>query len=130
MLQSSKDTATPAELAALDAAIAAIRERLPALKAELKTKTASLATVRAALTTSALRESVEELQKRNAELRARLKLLQAGDVQLVSEDERGRIEKEFRKWTVKRNQRKKWFMELEDMLLDAGMSKEDIWVSR
>ncbi|KAI9740812.1 MAG: hypothetical protein M1818_004417 [Claussenomyces sp. TS43310] len=128
-LQGSKDAATPAELADLDASITAVRKGLSGLRAEVKAKSALVATLRAAPTTAALRESIEELQRKRRESENRLRALREGGVKPVGEEEKQRVERNLSRWRLKREQRRKWFAEIEGLLLDAGMGKEEIWVS-
>lgn len=125
--QDPKDSATPEELASLDASIASLRKVIPSLKATLKVKSTSLATFRSEPTTQALQIAVDSLEKQRDETEARLKVLRSGSVKPVSKEEKERVEAEHKKWAKKALMRKRMWKEAEGILLEA-MTREELYV--
>ncbi|KAF4629387.1 hypothetical protein G7Y89_g8758 [Cudoniella acicularis] len=124
-LQDPADTATPEELATMDATITTLRETtLPPLKAHLKALTTKLTTILSAPTTSDLAVLVNNLQASNAEKREKLRVFKEGGVRMVSKEEKERVEREWKFW---RRKREKCFKELEGMLMEGMGSREDVW---
>lgn len=126
-LQNPDDSASPEDLKALDEAINATRESLQSLKAAVKSKQNTLANIRAAPTTDLLRAEVKCLESANKEMEERLKVLRRGGIKPVSAEDKENVEMAFVEWTRKRNVRKRIFTDLEGMILDSGVAKQELW---
>ncbi|TAQ83119.1 hypothetical protein B7494_g8558 [Chlorociboria aeruginascens] len=125
-LQVPSDTATPAELIAMDETINSLRTAIPILKSELKSLSSRLSTLKSALTTSELQSKIQAMERENQEKRVKLEELKTGAVTQVTKEEMERAEKEWAYWTKKRKERKGLFEGLEYVLLE-GMTREEIW---
>jgi hypothetical protein len=131
-IQDPNESATPEEIAAMDAEIATLRTEITDLKAAEKTLKAELTTLNATMSTY---EMVTAFQINNLdiqEIEERLGPLRAGDVKPVSKEEKERVETEWRLWSRRAATRKKialdvWGLVCEE--LPEGKTKDELWVS-
>ena len=97
-LQDPNDSATPEDLAGMDAQITAIREENASTASSIKDLRAQLSSLNSTVSTSELRTLVEEMEAEKEAIAARLVKLKSGDVQPIRAEEKEAIDSDMRKW--------------------------------
>lgn len=111
----------------MDSKIENLRETLPLLRARQKDLRAKLSDLRSMPTTLELRDLIHKLSTQRQEKEAQLDALRNGKVQRVSKEEMEKAEREWKIWDRTAKVRRKCFLELEATLLEAGISKDELW---
>ncbi|KAF2835808.1 homologous-pairing protein-like protein 2 [Patellaria atrata CBS 101060] len=106
-VQNAKDSASPDDLAVMDATIVALRDETTNLRATEKSLKTSLSTLQATLSTTDLRAAVSTLETERTEILGRLEGLRSGSAKPIDEKEKQDVEDEVRKWESLERKRKK-----------------------
>ncbi|OCK87289.1 Tat binding protein 1-interacting [Cenococcum geophilum 1.58] len=97
-IQDPSSTASPEQLAEIDATIASLRAETAAALTTAKSLRASLTSLNTTLSTTELRAAVAAQERERAELLGRLGALRAGEVRPVGKGEREEVEREWGAW--------------------------------
>ncbi|KUJ14863.1 TBPIP-domain-containing protein [Mollisia scopiformis] len=126
-IQDPADTASPDQLKEMDSQISALREAIPGLKSRAKEVTSKLTTLQNAPTMEELGEMVARLQRELGEKRERVEGYKGEGRKVVTREESEKVEREWKYWGKKRGDRKKGFLNLEAVMLEGELKREDLW---
>lgn len=118
-LQDPSDSASPADLTAMDAQIAGLRDETATINASLKSLRSTLSSLESTMSTADLRAAVAAMENEKEEVRKRLDSLRSGDVKPVRKEEKEAVDRELAKWERIASKRARIVRDMWGSVLDA-----------